>query len=67
MSQCEFIRKGYVVENEIIYNSYHCLKNKNHDLEHKFYHEELELPIFRKLSDAHLFKKQIPSTRKVIR
>ena len=58
MNQCEFVRKGYVVENNIIYNSYRCLKDNGHDEEHKFYHEELNLPIFVKLYDASLFKRQ---------
>ena len=61
MRKCGFIRKGYVVENGRIYNSYPCQKDKGHDGEHQFYHEELNLPIFTKLSDASLFKRQIHS------
>ena len=62
MTNCDFIRKGYVVENGRIYNNYPCQKVKGHDESHKFFHEELDLPIFAKLSDASLFKRQIHST-----
>ena len=57
MTQCEKVRKGYVVDNGKIYHGYICQKEKAHNGNHEFYHDELNLPVFKKIHDADLYQR----------